>query len=87
MKGRKLIFLDLAQPPVEQLALVADVIRGENSVGKKVAIYVPFSYMFGGVTLYVDKEHVRELDLPVEQALKLAATAQVTREDEVKPPQ
>lgn len=54
----------------------------EDLIGRKVAIYVPFSYMFGGVTLYVDREHVRALDLPVEQALKLAATAQVTREDE-----
>ena len=54
----------------------------EDLIGRKVAIYVPFSYMFGGVTLYVDRQHVRTLDLPVEQALKLAATAQVTREDE-----
>ena len=34
LKGRKWIFLDLAQPPVEQLALVAGVIRDEVDAGR-----------------------------------------------------
>jgi uncharacterized membrane protein len=43
----------------------------------KVALYLPYSYMFGGMTIYVDPRHTREVAMPVEQALKLCATAQV----------
>lgn len=46
--------------------------------GEKAAIYVPFAYMFGGMTLLVPREHLREVDMPVEQALKLCATAYVS---------
>lgn len=44
---------------------------------RRVALYLPFSYMFGGPTIYVSPEHVEELDISVEQVLKLAATAHV----------
>ena len=46
--------------------------------GGKVAIYLPYSYMFGGITIFVSRENIREVDMPVERALKLCATAQVT---------
>jgi uncharacterized membrane protein len=49
----------------------------ENTPEARVALYQPFSYMFGGPTIYVPAEHVREIDMPVDQALKLAATAHV----------
>ncbi len=51
-----------------------------------MAVYLPFGYMIGGVTVYVPREHLRELDMPVEQALKLAATAHVTPPSEEAPP-
>ena len=38
------------------------------------ALYVPLSYMIGGVTLYVPKHALRPLDLPVEAAMRLALT-------------
>ena len=44
----------------------------------KVAVYLPFSYMFGGMTVFVSPEHIEEVDMPVEKALKLCATAQVS---------
>ena len=40
-----------------------------------VAVYLPFSYMFGGITVYCEPGRVREIDMPVEQCLKLCATA------------
>ncbi|MBL7133484.1 MAG: DUF502 domain-containing protein [Phycisphaerae bacterium] len=46
--------------------------------GRKVAIYLPYSYMFGGITVFVSPENICEVDMPVERALKLCATAQVT---------
>jgi uncharacterized membrane protein len=50
---------------------------GLDSESRRVAVYLPYSYMFGGLTIYVSPEHLREVDMPVEQALKLSATAQV----------
>lgn len=44
---------------------------------KRVAVYIPLAYMFGGPTIYPEAKDVRELDLPVEQALRLAATANI----------
>ena len=50
LKGRMLIFLDLAQPPVEQLALVADVIRGEVAAGQLDGPLELRSYLLAGTT-------------------------------------
>jgi len=43
----------------------------------RVAVYLPFSYMIGGPIVYVSRKDIREVDMPVETALKLCATAQV----------
>lgn len=39
-----------------------------------IAVFAPGSYFFGGVTLIVPKHQLEELDMPVEQAVKLAIT-------------
>lgn len=44
--------------------------------GGKVAVYLPMSYQLGGFTLYVPAEAVEPLDMSVEEALKIAATAE-----------
>jgi len=49
--------------------------------GRTVAVYLPFSYMFGGITVYCEPERIEELDMPVEQCLKLCATAFVGRQE------
>ena len=48
--------------------------------GRTVAVYLPFSYMFGGITVYCEPDRIEEIDMPVEQCLKLCATAFVGRE-------
>ncbi len=58
--------------------LTNDDPAGMSSGGvKRVAVYIPLAYMFGGPTIYPEAKDVRELDLPVEQALRLAATANI----------
>jgi uncharacterized membrane protein len=42
---------------------------------EKVAVYLPLSYQFAGYTIYVPPDAVKPVDMTVEQALKLAATA------------
>ena len=53
--------------------------------GRTVAVYLPFSYMFGGVTVYCEPDRIEELDMPVEQCLKLCATAFVGRKEPSEP--
>jgi len=55
---------------------------GPEEAKGKVAIYLPYSYMFGGITVYVPRESLQEVDTPVEEALKLCATAQVSTADD-----
>lgn len=50
---------------------------------KTAAVYLPFSYMIGGVTVYARPEEIQNVDMPVEQAMKLCAIAFVG--DEAKP--
>lgn len=40
-----------------------------------ISVYVPFSYMLGGLTLLVDPAKVQKIDIPVDQAIKLQVTA------------
>ena len=49
--------------------------RGAGEPGK-VAVYLPMSYQFGGFTVYVRPESVEPVDMSVEEALKIAATAE-----------
>lgn len=47
-----------------------------------VSVYVPYSYILGGVTLLVPADQVKRVDMPVDQALKLSITAWIkARED------
>ncbi len=54
--------------------------------GRTVAVYLPFSYMFGGITVYCEADRIEELDMPVEQCLKLCATAFVGQEEPSEEP-
>ena len=40
-----------------------------------ISVYLPFSYMLGGMTILVAADKVKKVDLPVDQALKLSVTA------------
>ena len=69
-------------PPVTGMTCLAILTNSHpaGASGGKVAIYIPFAYMFGGITVFVPREHIREVDMPVEQMLKLCVTAFVTGE-------
>ena len=48
--------------------------RGAGREGL-VSVYLPLSYMLGGPTVYVPADAVTPVDMSVEQALRIAATA------------
>jgi len=44
----------------------------------KVLVYLPMSYMIGGFTLFIPREHVRPLQMSMEEAMRFALTAGIT---------
>jgi uncharacterized membrane protein len=47
----------------------------EIPIPNLITVYVPFSYMLGGLTLIVQKDKAIKVDMPVDQAIKLSVTA------------
>jgi uncharacterized membrane protein len=43
----------------------------------EVAVFLPFSYQMGGNAVIMSREHVVEIDISVEDALRFIATAGV----------
>jgi uncharacterized membrane protein len=58
----------------------------DSTAERRVAVYLPYAYMFGGPTIYVSPEHVHDVPLSVDQALKMAATAHVGADAPPEPP-
>lgn len=48
--------------------------RGQD----KVLVYIPMSYMIGGFTLFMPREHVRPLKMDMNEAMRFALTAGIT---------
>ena len=44
----------------------------------KVLVYLPMSYMIGGFTLFIPQEHVRPINMSMEEAMRFALTAGIT---------
>lgn len=47
--------------------------------GHLVSVYMPMSYMVGGYTLYLPSDRLTPLDIPIEEAMRVALTAGVNR--------
>jgi uncharacterized membrane protein len=76
--GRAVLY-NIPQTDINVLGILTnDHPSGMGDGSKKlVAVYLPFSYMFGGPTIYVSPDLVRDAGISVDQALKLCATAHV----------
>ncbi len=58
---------------------------GENGMGK-VAVFVPFSFQMMGVSFVVPADRVKPLDMSIEQGIKYALSAGLSREWPAAPP-
>ena len=47
----------------------------------KVLVYLPMSYMIGGFTVFIAREHVRPLKMSMEEAMRFTLTAGITGKD------
>jgi uncharacterized membrane protein len=66
----KLGFQSLGLVTREEFDDLADGIFEDDTI----AVYIPMSYMLGGFTAILPRSSVREVDIPVERAIKLAIT-------------
>jgi uncharacterized membrane protein len=46
-----------------------------------VAVYLPMSYQIGGYTLYLPRACLTPVDMPFEEAMRMAVTAGVSQRD------
>ena len=50
--------------------------KDEEALANKniIAVYLPMSYQLGGYTVFISKEKVEEIDIPVDRALSQTLT-------------
>lgn len=77
-KMKKVVMVNFQKLGFRSLALVtrdefSDLPEGAIE-DDHIAVYIPMSYMLGGFTAIVPRSDVVEVDIPVEQAIKLAIT-------------
>jgi uncharacterized membrane protein len=83
-KPQRVVLVALENMGVEVLGLVTREDLDEIQEDSKVTVYVPFSYMLGGMTLIVSKDKVKKVDIPVDQALKLSVTAWIKASEQTR---
>jgi uncharacterized membrane protein len=66
---------------VEALGLVTREELEELPGSNLITVYIPLSYMLGGVTVLVPRDKVKKVDMAVDQALKLSVTAWIKAPD------
>jgi len=70
------------KPPGQAVELVGLVTRQQVddlpegfARGDRVAVYLPMGYMIGGYTVFVPRDWIRTIDMPVEEAMRAALFA------------
>ncbi|MGH8550536.1 MAG: DUF502 domain-containing protein [Methylococcales bacterium] len=81
---QRVVLVTLPSLNIKLLGLVTrdrfDDLSDQRILLDYLAVYLPGSYFLGGVTLIVPKNQLQELDMPVEQAVKLALTGWIQGE-------
>lgn len=78
---KRVVFYEPPGTGLQILGLVTresfDDIKSLPAQPTSVVIYVPLSYALGGLSMVVQRSHLREVNISVDQAMKLAITAWV----------
>ena len=84
---KKVVLVDIENLGVQAIGLVTreefDDLPKDTFEDNKIAVYIPMSYMLGGFTAIVDRSKVKELDIPVDRAIKLAITGWIKADKNV----
>lgn len=81
-RPQRVVLVPLEGIGVEALGLVTREDLDELGAKNLISVYIPFSYMLGGVTVIVSRDKVKIVDIPVDQALKLSVTAWIKATDQ-----
>jgi uncharacterized membrane protein len=85
-RPQRVVLVPLLGIGVEALGLVTREELDEIPDRKDlVTVYIPLSYMLGGITVLIPREKVRKVDMKVEEALKLSVTAWIKAENQERP--
>jgi uncharacterized membrane protein len=72
---QRVVLVPLKPMGVKTLGLVTredlDELPGKNLI----SVYIPLSYMLGGITVLIEPSKVEKVDMPVDVALKLSVTS------------
>lgn len=84
-KAQRVVLVPLEPLGVKALGLVTRENLDELPSSDLITVYIPYSYMLGGMTVLVDRNKVEKVDLTVEQALKLSVTAWIRASEKGRP--
>ena len=75
-KPQRVVLVPMPAMGVDVMGLVTREDLSEELPGSTlISVYIPLSYMLGGMTILIEREKVKKVDMPVDQALKLSVTA------------
>lgn len=83
-KPQRVVLVPLENLGVNALGLVTREELEELPGSNLISVYVPLSYMLGGITILIEKDKVKKVDMPVDQALKLSVTAWIKANDKAR---
>lgn len=83
-KPQRVVLVPLEPMGLNALGLVTREDLDELPGSGLISVYIPLSYMLGGITVLIEKEKVKKVDIPVDQALKLSVTAWIKVADKEK---
>ena len=83
-RPQRVVLVPLENLGVNALGLVTREELEELPGSDLISVYVPLSYMLGGLTILIERDKVKKVDIPVEQALKLSVTAWIKASDKEK---
>jgi uncharacterized membrane protein len=84
-KPQRVVLVPLDGLGVEALGLVTREELEELPNKNLVSVYIPLSYMLGGITILIDRDKLKKVDMKVDQALKLSVTAWIKVENQERP--
>jgi uncharacterized membrane protein len=74
-KLQRVVLVPLEPMGVKALGLVTREDLTELPGKNLIAVYIPLSYMLGGITVLIEPSKVEKVDMPVDVALKLSVTS------------
>lgn len=83
-RPQRVVLVPLENLGVNALGIVTREQLDELPGSGLVSVYIPLSYMLGGITILIEKDKVKKVDIPVDQALKLSVTAWIKAPDKDK---